>query len=105
MLAHVLLYDYDYIAYFSHQNNSLKERSIFFFFIDLEQLFVVFCSQKLLLLNPRMSRRGGGGGSNGTPIGFLNLSSNRNEIFSTCSLIMSTSFDVNWMTLSLIIYA
>ena len=59
MLAHVLLYDYDYIAYFSHQNNSLKERSIFF--IDLEQLFVVFCSQKLLLLNPRTSRRGGGG--------------------------------------------
>ena len=101
MLAHVLLYDYDFIAYFSHQNNSLKEQSIFFF-IDLKQLFVVFCSQKLLLLNPRTSR---GGGSNGTPISFLNLSSNRNEIFSTCSLIMSTSFDVNWMTLSIIIYA
>ena len=102
MLAHVLLYDYDYIAYFSHQNNSLKERSIFFY--RFKAVICVFCSQKLLLLNPRMSRRGGGG-SNGTPIGFLNLSSNRNEICSTCSLIMSTYFDVNWMTLSLIIYA
>ena len=35
----------------------------------------------------------------------MKLSSNQNETFSTCILIMSASFDVNWMTLSLMIYA
>ena len=35
----------------------------------------------------------------------MKLSSNQNETFSTCSLIMSTSFDVNWMTSSLILFA
>ena len=60
--------------------------------------------------NPRTSNaRGGGGESNGPPIGFSGLklkrSSNQNETFTTCSLIMSASFDVNWMTSSLIIYA
>ena len=43
------------------------------------------------------------------PIGFsdlkLKLSSNQNETFSSCSLITSASFDVNWMTSLLIIYA
>ena len=55
--------------------------------------------------------RGGGGGreSNGPPIGFstlsLKISSNRNETFSTCSPIMGTFCDTNWITSSLIIYA
>ena len=35
----------------------------------------------------------------------MKLSSNQNETFSTFSLTMSASFDVNWMTSSLIIYA
>ena len=35
----------------------------------------------------------------------MNPSSNQNETFSAYSLIMSASFDVNWMTSSLIIYA
>ena len=61
-------------------------------------------------INPRTSK-GGGGGFKWTPppIDFsdlkLKLSSNQNETFSTCSLIMSTSFDVNWMTSSLILFA
>ena len=28
----------------------------------------------------------------------MKLSSNQNETFSTCSLIMSASYNVNWMT-------
>ena len=55
--------------------------------------------------------RGGGGIKwilNGHAIGFSDLkfeklSSNQNETFSTCSLIMSASFDVNWMMSSLMI--
>ena len=35
----------------------------------------------------------------------LTLERPRVETFSTCSLIMSASFDVNWMTSSFIIYA
>ena len=60
-------------------------------------------------INPRASKGGGGGGQMDPPIDFsdlkLKLSSNQNETFSTCSLIMSTSFDVNWMTSSLILFA
>ena len=48
-------------------------------------------------INPRTSK--GGWGQVDPPIGFsdlkLKLSSNQNETFSTCSLIMSASFDVN----------
>ena len=43
------------------------------------------------------------------PIGFsdliLKFSSNQNETFSTCSLIRSAFFDINWMTSAFIIYA
>ena len=53
--------------------------------------------------------QGGGGEGDLTPIGFSDLkfevSSNENETFSTYSTIISTFFDVNWMTSSLIIYA
>ena len=50
-------------------------------------------------INPRTSKGGGGWGQVDPPIGFsdlkLKLSSNQNETFITCSLIMSTSFDIN----------
>ena len=56
--------------------------------------------------NPRTSKgEGGGGGGRSTepPIGLIGfsdlkieaISSNQNETFSTCSLIMSATFDVN----------
>ena len=61
------------------------------------------------LLTLERPRGRGGGGVKWTPIGFsdlnLELSSNQNRTFSTFSLLMSASFDINWMTLSLTIYA
>ena len=51
-------------------------------------------------LNPRTSK-----GEGGQIDPKLKLSSNQNETFSTCSLIMSALFIINWMTSSHIVYA
>ena len=65
--------------------------------------------QRVLTLE-RPGGGGGGGESNGPPPSVfttlnLELSSSQNETFSTCSPIISASFDVNWMTSSLVIHA
>ena len=60
------------------------------------------CEKDYCDSNPQTSRE-----SNGPPQAFptynLKRSSDQNETFRTCSLIMNAYFDVNWMTLLLLI--
>ena len=104
----------------------INTRSIFYisfpFFIChqyfIYNMYVITCGRKNVRRQPKrkhgacytLERPRRGGGSIGPPIGFSDLrfeafmQFNQNETFGTRSPILSASFDVNWMTSSLIVY-